>query len=177
MTDSTVIPVNLYFDVDKIVEVYHSLEDRIKETMDKQVSITSRNGNDLSEGIGKIADLIHPEKDYDILNDIFKDTYIEYVHNTLLNYFPVVRGRIMLLLGKTCYTYHRDPTWRLHIPVLTNKDSILIIEDRIYKLQNLGQVYLVNTKLFHTAVNMKFEDRVHLVYGLNSDDPAKLASF
>jgi len=167
MTDSVIVPIDLHFDVNKIIEVYRIVEKITKESENKQVSITSLGGDDLIEGTGAIDTLAESEKEYDILNHIFKNTYIEYVHNTLLEKFPVIRGRIMLLEGKRCYTYHRDPTWRLHIPVITNKSSILIIDDIVYRLDNPGQVYLVNTKLFHTAVNMKTEDRIHIVYGLN----------
>lgn len=174
MIDSVIIPVNLHFDVEKIVEVYQTVKGSVKESWDHQVSITSLSGTDLTEGIGKLNDLSHPEKDYGTLNYKFKNTYLEYLHNTLLETFPVVRGRIMLLEGKTCYTYHRDPTWRLHVPVISSNDSIFVIEDKVYRMPTLGQVYLVNTRLFHSAINMKDEDRVHLVYGLNSDDPLGL---
>ena len=162
-----VIPIDLHFDVDKIIEVYRAVEKIIKAPSNKQVSITSLKGNDLIEGTGAIDTLAESEKEYDVLNDIFKSTYIEYMHNKLLEKFPVIRGRIMLLEGKRCYTYHRDPTWRLHIPIITSKYSILIIDDVVHRLPTLGQVYLINTTLFHTAVNMKFEDRIHIVYGLN----------
>lgn len=170
MTSSAIVPIDLQFDIHKIIEVYNSIEDVLKETIDKQVSITSISGNDLTEGIGRISSLSASEKEHNTLNSVFKNTYIEYVHNTLLSRFEVFRGRIMLLKGKSCYTYHRDPTWRLHIPVITNQYSILLIEDVVYRLSNPGQIYLVNTKLFHSAINMTLDDRVHLVYGLNYEN-------
>jgi hypothetical protein len=55
--------------------------------------------------------------------------------------------------------------------VIASNDSIFIIDDVVYRMLNLGQVYLVNTKLFHSAINMKEEDRVHIVYGLDSISP------
>jgi hypothetical protein len=167
MSEQVIIPIDLEFDAAKIIEVYDTIESTIKETIDKQISITSMSGNNVLEGIGKISSLTGSEKEHQTLNNVFKNTYIEHVHNTLLNNFEVFRGRVMLLEGKKCYTYHRDPTWRLHIPVITNESSIFLIEDVVYRLSNPGQVYLVNTKLFHSAINMKLEDRVHLVYGLN----------
>ena len=168
MTDQVVIPIDLHFDVEKLVEIYYSVRGHIKETWDNQVSITSSTGTDLFDGIGRISTLTKSEKDYDTLNHKFVNTYLEHVHSTLLSKYNVIRGRIMLLSGKTCYTYHRDPTWRLHIPIITSNDSIFIVDDIVYRLSNLGQVYLVNTTLFHSAINMKDEDRVHIVYGLKS---------
>ena len=166
MTDQVVIPIDLHFDVEKLVEIYHSVRGQIKETWENQVSITSSTGTDLFESIGRISTLFKSEKDYDKLNHKFVNTYLEHVHSTLLAKYNVIRGRMMLLSGKTCYTYHRDPTWRLHIPVITSNDSIFIVDDIVYRLSNPGQVYLVNTTLFHSAINMKDEDRVHIVYGL-----------
>lgn len=170
MNNQVVIPIDLHFDVEKLVEIYYLVQGHIKESWDKQISITSSTGTDLFESVGRISTLSKSEKDYDVLNHKFLNTYLEQVHTTLLSKFNVIRGRIMLLSGKTCYTYHRDPTWRLHVPIITNNDSVFIVDDIVYRLSNSGQVYLVNTTLFHSAINMKDEDRVHLVYGLASEN-------
>jgi hypothetical protein len=152
------------FDVDKILDVYKLVESY--KTADNQIAITSYSGSDLLSGVGRIESLHHQEKDYSKLNSPFIGTYLEEVHNTLVSEFNVVRGRFMNLPGKRCYTYHVDPTWRLHIPLIANPSSIFVIADKVYRLPNMGSVYLINTTIVHTAINMSVYDRLHIVYGM-----------
>jgi hypothetical protein len=84
MTDQVVIPIDLHFDVEKLVEIYLSVRGQIKETWHNQVSITSITGTDLFQGIGKLSTLTQSEKNYDKLNHKFLNTYLEQVHATLL---------------------------------------------------------------------------------------------
>lgn len=158
-------PVDLNFDVGKILEVYNSIK-QLEQNC--QISITGVDGENVTEGTGSIDKLKFEESSYINLNNIFKGTYIEYMHNTLLEKFAVVRGRFMRLSGKRCYTYHVDPTWRLHIPLIKNASSIFIIDDKVFRLENEGQVYLVNTTIVHSAINMSVHDRLHIVYGLKT---------
>lgn len=169
-SNQVVIPVDLQFDADKLIDVYKKVE-YLVNSADKQLSITSINGNDIVGGTGLIEKLAAPECDYNKLNDIFKGTYLEEVHNTLVEKFNVIRGRYMTLMGRKCYSYHEDPTWRLHIPLITFPTCIFLIEDKVYRLHNVGQVYLVNTTLTHSAMNMTLNDRIHIVYGMKDYNP------
>jgi len=65
--------------------------------------------------------------------------------------------------GKTCYTYHQDPTKRIHIPLITNENCFMVIEDEIYRYPAEGDYYLVDTTKRHTFVNASFEERIHIV--------------
>ena len=82
--------------------------------------------------------------------------------NRLIEKYGMVRTRIMVSQSKTNLSFHNDLTKRIHIPLITNPDCIMIIEDSIYHLKT-GKVYLTNTTLRHTAVNASFNYRVHIV--------------
>ena len=63
---------------------------------------------------------------------------------------------------KSCLTLHHDLTKRIHIPLITNDQCFMMIEDNIYYLKP-GNVYLTNTTLKHTAVNASKSSRIHIV--------------
>jgi len=73
------------------------------------------------------------------------------------------RTRVMRMKPKTCYTYHRDRTKRMHIPLVTNEKCMFIIDDIVYRYPANGKSYLIDTTLRHTAINASFEDRIHIV--------------
>lgn len=95
--------------------------------------------------------------------DLFKNTYIEHVINKLKSDYNVYRGRFMMLKYKTCLSMHIDGTPRLHIPIITNPDCFMVIDNQICKLQ-AGKAYITNTLLPHTAINAGKKDRTHLVF-------------
>jgi hypothetical protein len=82
--------------------------------------------------------------------------------NSLLERYKMYRSRVLILDPKKCYSYHQDPSFRIHIPVVTNPNSWLLIDEEVYKL-NVGKAYLTNTKLKHTAINADNEKRIHIV--------------
>lgn len=86
---------------------------------------------------------------------------LEYT-NSLLEKFQLVRTRFMTLGKKSCYTWHRDPTMRLHIPIEVNDGSFMVIEDEVIRFE-VGKVYIVDTTKHHTAVNAFREERTHVV--------------
>jgi len=98
----------------------------------------------------------------------FPETYFKYplwdtpTINRLIDKYGMVRTRIMSSAPKTNLTFHNDLTKRIHIPIISNPDCIMIIEDKIYHLEP-GYVYLTNTTLRHTAVNASWQQRVHIV--------------
>jgi len=103
------------------------------------------------------------EKDFNITCDYFKNTYFEYVINEISKHYNVYRGRFLLSQHKTCLTYHKDPSPRLHIPIYTNEDCMMIIEDKVVRLP-FGNTYVVDTRLKHTALNASKHKRTHLVF-------------
>lgn len=83
--------------------------------------------------------------------------------NNLMETYEITNTRIMILRPKTCYSYHRDISKRLHIPVETNEDCFFIIEKEVFYLPNNGNHFIVDTTLFHTAINASQYDRLHIV--------------
>ena len=61
------------------------------------------------------------------------------------------------------YSYHVDRTKRIHIPLRTNEDCMFIVENNLYKMPEEGQAYMLDTTNRHTALNLSWENRVHLV--------------
>lgn len=107
------------------------------------------------------------EKDFNVICDLFKDTYIETVINLLNETYGVYRGRFMYMKYKTCLSYHTDDSYRIHIPLVTNPNCFMVIDDNIYRM-NETSTYITNTTVRHTAVNAGITDRLHLVFCTDS---------
>ena len=113
----------------------------------------------------KARDVILQEDEFNLLCDLWKGTYIGEVVNTLHEKYKVVRGRFMMLSMKTCLTYHNDQSTRLHIPLITNDNCFMVIDDKVHRLP-LGSTYSVDTTKKHTALNASKLLRTHLVFCL-----------
>ena len=100
------------------------------------------------------------EKDFCQIHEKFLNTEFE----NIINDFKLYRSRIMIMEGKTCYSFHADSTWRLHVPIVTNNDCVFYFPEynQHYHLE-LGTVYLVNTTEKHTFINASQNQRVHMV--------------
>jgi len=111
---------------------------------------------------------IHKENEFQTITEIFKGTYIEEVSNWLNKDYNAVRGRFMQLKPKSCLSTHKDPSLRLHIPIITNEDCFMMFkeQDIVIKMHNTSDMYIVDTTKSHTAVNASKLERTHLVYCL-----------
>ena len=139
-------PIN----IDMILLEIQGLPD-YKEQLSLQVT---KEGNG---GEGRLKNLTTSEKDF-----------IEFAYdipytNSVLKELGMFRSRLMKMEGKTCYTYHWDPTKRMHIPLITNEDNFFIIEDELSRYPADGSYYLVDTTKKHTFVNASRENRIHIV--------------
>ena len=78
------------------------------------------------------------------------------------------RTRVLILRPYECYSYHRDYTKRIHIPVITNKSSFIVEDRQLKHLPADGNYYVVDTTKMHTALNgsRNNEDRLHIVGGI-----------
>lgn len=103
------------------------------------------------------------ETDFSETCDIFKGTYIESVIDTIKQQYPIVRGRFMKMMHKTCLTMHTDKSKRIHIPIYTNKNCLMIVNGEIIHMP-FANTYLVDTTVPHTALNASKDSRVHLVF-------------
>lgn len=65
------------------------------------------------------------------------------------------------------YTWHKDPSARLHIPLITNPKALMyfIIDDVITPFHlTPGYLWLTETRSKHTAFNNGDTNRYHIVY-------------
>jgi len=111
-------------------------------------------------GIGKWLE--KHEKGYketDFNTFIFDMPYV----NSILSDLKMYRTRVMNLKSKTCYTYHKDLSKRIHIPVETNKDCFMIRNNEVRHYPADGNYYVVDTTQYHTALNASMLDRIHIV--------------
>lgn len=181
--------INIDLDYEKLVNTYHKLDidGKIKNNYNlKQLAVQCREDaapdNQLSEscgslyydwpiysGVGEIPirkELFH-EHQFNTVCDIFQNTIFQELIEKIQQQYDIIRGRFMLLEHKTCLTYHKDFSKRIHIPIYTNNDCMMIIDDVVYRLP-FGATYLVDTTVPHTALNASKDPRVHLVFCLNT---------
>lgn len=100
-----------------------------------------------------------PDSSFNVLNPFFKDTYFEKV----ITEYNLFRTRLIWLGSNTCYWFHKDRFARVHIPIITNEHSYFIFKTGLIKHLPIGSVYLVDTRLEHTAINGAATPRLHLV--------------
>ena len=93
----------------------------------------------------------------------FKNTYFKKVYDTLAKKFKLGRVRILLKEPRSTLSWHRDPEPRLHIPIITNPGSIMVIENVAKHLPADGSVWVTNNTKYHSAFNGGEESRIHLV--------------
>jgi hypothetical protein len=79
-----------------------------------------------------------------------------------LNTYEIGRMRIMRLTPRTCYSFHRDLTPRIHVPIITNPENYMIIETELKHLTP-GKIWWTDTRKLHTALNTGERDRFHLL--------------
>lgn len=153
------------FDVSELLSIYNSIN-----CQDQQINITSFDGKTyyydsvimkkyMAEGKS------HFLNDMTIVNGLFKDSYIEDVYNQVKEKYNVCRARFMKLNPKIrAYSYHKDQSERYHIPLTTDNDCMLLVEDKIYRLHEVGRLYIVDTTKKHTALNLGYSERIHIVF-------------
>ena len=94
--------------------------------------------------------------------------------NKILKELKMFRSRLMLLLPKTCLSWHKDPSMRIHIPLSGDSDSFHIIEDirknkQVHQIAK-GEAHLMNTEVMHSGVNLSRKvERLHIVGCVNVD--------
>jgi len=131
-----------------------------------QISLTHRPGSyDVwYEGCGSLKDTTFQPKDFSVLNENLNGTYLEECYNKLSDQYSIGRYRIMLLKHKKCMSIHVDRNERIHIPVITNENCKMMIDDICYYLEP-GYAWWTNTLKPHTAFNGNhILDRVHLLF-------------
>jgi len=124
----------------------------------RQVALQGVEGNnDPFYGIGSVTGISHREDEFVVPN-----FNIDYT-NSVLKKLGMYRSRLMTMPETSCYSYHKDPTKRIHIPLITNDKCFMVIDDIVHRYPADGNYYIADTTKMHTAVNASWEDRVHIV--------------
>lgn len=98
----------------------------------------------------------------------FPENYFKYTMfdtpllNSYIEKYGLRRTRLMNSHPKSTLSMHQDLTKRIHIPLISNPDCLMIIDGQTYFLEP-GNVYLTDTTYKHTAINASNMMRLHLV--------------
>ena len=103
------------------------------------------------------------ESKYTELVPDFENTYFKEVYETLKRKFKLGRVRLLLKEPRSTLSWHKDPEPRLHIPIVTNKGCMMVIENVAKHMPADGTVTITNNKKFHNFFNGGEQARVHLV--------------
>ena len=116
-------------------------------------------------GSGKevVRDEMINEEAYSEFIDEYKETYFKDVFDALSSKYKLGRVRILLKEPRSTLSWHRDPEPRLHIPIITNPGSIMVIDNVAKHLPADGSVWITNNTKYHNAFNGGEENRIHLV--------------
>ena len=176
---------DIKFDIDKLKEAYHEIlkikgfegvagvsnfgaisltqipgdPDSIKGHKARGIFWTKPNGS----GKEVLRDEMINEEAYSEFIDEYKETYFKDVFDALSSKYKLGRVRILLKEPRSTLSWHRDPEPRLHIPIITNPGSIMVIDNVAKHLPADGSVWITNNTKYHNAFNGGEENRVHLV--------------
>ena len=103
------------------------------------------------------------ESKYTELVPEFEDTYFKEVYEKLKNKFKLGRVRLLLKEPRSTLSWHKDPEPRLHIPIITNKGCMMVIENVAKHMPADGTATITNNKKFHNFFNGGEQARIHLV--------------
>ena len=98
----------------------------------------------------------------EFIND-YKETYFKEVFDILSSKYKLGRVRILLKEPRSTLSWHRDPEPRLHIPIITNPGSIMVIDNIAKHLPADGSVWITNNTKYHNFFNGGEQARIHLV--------------
>lgn len=117
-------------------------------------------------GVGAIEELEEQdEKKYCYLNRSLENTAI----GSIIKKYKAYRARIMLMSPRRCYSVHKDPTPRIHIPIVTNDQCWMIWPTQQFCMKLKPEfLYWTNTTKEHTFLNGGTEDRIHIVMCVDS---------
>jgi len=143
----------LRIDIERILLELESLPE-----YDTQISLQTVKGlHDPEYGTGRLDLLDHQESEF--TEPLFDLPYT----NSVIEELGMTRTRVMRMKSKTCYSYHKDPTKRIHIPLVTNENCFMIVSDEVIRYPAEGDHFIMDTTQIHTAVNASFEERIHIV--------------
>ena len=145
--------------IEKILSEVNHLMTKMRKEGVTQIMLQGVKGQeDPYYGCNHFRDLKHIE--FEFREELWPE--IPYT-NSILKELKIHRTRLMRLLPQTCYSYHKDTSQRVHIPLITNENCFIIVDDILKRYPADGSSYLINTTKMHTAVNASSEERWHIV--------------
>lgn len=74
------------------------------------------------------------------------------------------RVRMLMMFPRSTYSFHHDPdSWRVHIPLITNPDSFMVVHGKLWHMP-VGNAYLMQVQHHHLALNAGETNRIHIVF-------------
>ena len=146
------------YNIEKILDELKHLPKYNEQIMLQGVSSES----DPSYGTGRLDDINNTVQEWEQDFKEFLFPKLEYT-NSILKELNMTRTRVMNMAPKTCYSYHQDPSKRVHIPLITNDKCFFVVADEVIRLPADGNYYVIDTTKMHTFVNASFEHRIHIV--------------
>ncbi len=145
------------YNLEKIKEEIKDLPD----LHDNQIMLQSLDGKDFYTGLLQIDKMPEgvSETDFFKLNVPLDSEIAKFIRDT-----GITRARLMVMPPKSCYTFHFDPTPRIHLVIQTNEWSFMTDDKwRLFHVPDDGHPYYFDTTKPHTAINSALEERIHIV--------------
>ena len=146
---------------------FENLKSKTIELLDRlqlnQISLqVKKNDNSWDKSAGWLTS-VQDELSFDTIHPELKETVFDNLICSI-NY-KVFRMRIMYMLPNTSYSIHKDPLFRIHIPIVTNNKCAFLFPENDYMkhMPADGSIYCTNTKLIHTFVNWSTEHRINII--------------
>lgn len=161
---------NYNFDISKLLpDVEKLIQDKEKNCIKTQMSLQTNGNSDWETSTGS-----HPgesEDQWDKLHPELVGTVWEEFFDSLP--MKVYRTRIMTMLPRTCYSIHKDDNPRLHMALRTHNQCkfIFTAPPSIIHIPADGNLWWVDTREYHTAINASLIPRIHLLMSLVNNDP------
>lgn len=148
-------------DTSQLETAYHELESKIlwEDYLHKGKQSGLQYKTDADPFLSAVGRNFGFEQDFNLINPLYQNTIFEQV----IKKYNLYRTRFIWLGSNACYTFHKDTTPRVHIPIITNPHAYLIFKNSIMQNLKIGQVYWTDTRLEHTAINGDHNWRLHLV--------------
>ena len=123
--------------------------------------LQSRDGKDFFTGLEQVAKIPAgmSEEDFDQLNIPEDWETARFIKDT-----GITRARLMVMPPKSCYTFHSDPTPRIHIVLRTDDWCFLSNEKmKLFHLPADGLAYYFDATASHSAMNSSLKERIHIM--------------
>ena len=133
---------------------------------EKQIMLQGVEGQrDPFFGIGRTTSFDYFEEEFN--EPLFDMPYI----NLIMDELNMFRTRLMKMEPHTCYSWHRDKTPRIHIPIITHQNCQFVLAEKDWDVNSeskskhlhAGEVHYIDTTRLHTAFNGSDITRVHIV--------------